>query len=198
MASKQKKHEKGKKNDRDISRPQENPQSKNTQKPRKNSAEKRGVIKTIALYLMVFMICLFGFTAAYVLGSDAWGMLDISKIKNAQQSMILYDFNGEQVAFAHGTENRIWVSIDEIPQQIRNVFVAAEDVRFYSHPGVDIRRIFGALWEDIKAGREARSGRINHHAAADQKQPFKHGKKSEPKDRRSNSIHPAGTRMFQG
>lgn len=151
MARKQKKHEKGKKNDRDISRPQENPQSEQHE-AQEEQRRKRGVIKTIALYLMVFMICLFGFTAAYVLGSDAWGMLDISKIKNAQQSMILYDFNGEQVAFAHGTENRIWVSIDEIPQQIRNVFVAAEDVRFYSHPGVDIRRIFGALWEDIKAG----------------------------------------------
>ena len=154
MAKKQNKHIAGRKYEgrQPEKRNRSQEQEEDRQEEKEQTYKRRGVLKTAALYFMVLMICLFGFTAAYVLGSDAWGMLDISKIKNAQQSMILYDFNGEQVASAHGTENRIWVSIEEIPQQIRDVFVAAEDVRFYSHPGVDIRRIFGALWEDIKAG----------------------------------------------
>lgn len=40
----------------------------------------------------------------------------------------------------HGEENRIWVSRDEIPQDLMNAAVSIEDKRFYKHHGVDWRR----------------------------------------------------------
>ncbi|MGI5884285.1 MAG: PBP1A family penicillin-binding protein, partial [Candidatus Spyradocola sp.] len=51
-----------------------------------------------------------------------------------------------------GTENRIYIPIEEIPEYVRNAFLAAEDVRFYSHHGVDPIRILGALVANLRSG----------------------------------------------
>ncbi len=40
---------------------------------------------------------------------------------------------------------RVPVSIDEIPQHVRDAFVCIEDERFYSHEGVDYKRTFAAF-----------------------------------------------------
>lgn len=41
--------------------------------------------------------------------------------------------------------HRIPVSIDQIPQHVRNAFVCTEDERFYIHDGVDYKRTFSAF-----------------------------------------------------
>lgn len=45
----------------------------------------------------------------------------------------------------HGGENRIWVSLDEIPQDLKDAYVAIEDKRFNAHNGVDWKRTFSAF-----------------------------------------------------
>jgi len=35
-------------------------------------------------------------------------------------------------------ENRTWVSIKEVPKDLKNAIIAVEDARFYKHHGVDI------------------------------------------------------------
>ena len=42
---------------------------------------------------------------------------------------------------------------EEIPRRIKDVFVFAEDKRFYSHPGVDILSIIRALYQNISGGK---------------------------------------------
>ena len=64
----------------------------------------------------------------------------------------MYDKDGNEVSVLKMSENRIYISIDSIPEAVRNAFIAAEDVRFYKHPGFDIKRIIGAAIADIKAG----------------------------------------------
>lgn len=44
----------------------------------------------------------------------------------------------------HGGENRIWADMHEIPDDLKNAFVAIEDQRFYEHKGVDWKRTAGA------------------------------------------------------
>src|SRR3954462_11982972 len=36
-----------------------------------------------------------------------------------------------------GEERRAVVSIDEVPPQLKHAIIAAEDERFYQHPGID-------------------------------------------------------------
>lgn len=45
----------------------------------------------------------------------------------------------------YGTENRMWVSYEEMPEDLINAFVSIEDKRFFTHDGIDIRRTAGAV-----------------------------------------------------
>lgn len=44
----------------------------------------------------------------------------------------------------YGTENRIWVDYDKMPDALWEAAVAIEDHRFFEHQGVDWRRTAGA------------------------------------------------------
>ncbi|MGR3199146.1 MAG: penicillin-binding protein 1A [Paracoccus sp. (in: a-proteobacteria)] len=46
-------------------------------------------------------------------------------------------------------ERRLFVPIDEIPDLVKQAFISAEDKNFYSHPGYDLRGIFGAAWQAL-------------------------------------------------
>lgn len=48
-------------------------------------------------------------------------------------------------------ENRIPISIDEIPNHVKQAFVAIEDRRFYEHAGVDFQSVVRAVIRDIAA-----------------------------------------------
>lgn len=54
---------------------------------------------------------------------------------------------GEWVEYQrlHGTENRIWVSIDKMPKYLGQAFIAIEDQHFYENCGVDWKRTAGAV-----------------------------------------------------
>ncbi len=45
----------------------------------------------------------------------------------------------------HGDENRIWISLDKIPKDLQNAFIAIEDEDFEKHHGVDWQRTFLAV-----------------------------------------------------
>lgn len=63
----------------------------------------------------------------------------------------IYDADGE-VLTRIWKENRVPVTIDQIPAHMRHAIVAIEDHRFYQHHGFDLVRIAGALIADIKGG----------------------------------------------
>lgn len=46
-----------------------------------------------------------------------------------------------------------WVSITEIPEAVKNAFIAAEDSRFYDHSGFDTAAILRAAWDNFKNQR---------------------------------------------
>ncbi len=77
--------------------------------------------------------------------------LDMDNLINYQQTSMVYDNQDNLISSIHGIENRIYVPLNQIPQHVQNAFIAVEDVRFRSHPGFDIRRMFGSLWQNIKA-----------------------------------------------
>ncbi len=74
--------------------------------------------------------------------------LDLTNVSMNFSSIIYYkDKNtGEYLELEkiHGAENRIWANFEEIPQDLKNAFVAIEDSRFYEHNGVDWIRTLGA------------------------------------------------------
>jgi penicillin-binding protein 1A len=51
-----------------------------------------------------------------------------------------------------GEERRSFVSISEVPQQLKDAIIAAEDERFYEHPGIDYVGVLRAAWANLSAG----------------------------------------------
>src|SRR5699024_9417482 len=46
---------------------------------------------------------------------------------------------------------RIPVDLEEVPNHVKDAFIAIEDKRFYSHSGVDFRSIMRAIYRDVLA-----------------------------------------------
>ena len=79
-----------------------------------------------------------------------WQALDLQKIDAPAQTTVIFDRNGRRAASAGG-ENRTLLSAEEMPDLVKQAFVAVEDARFYSHRGVDLTRVCGALLSDLKS-----------------------------------------------
>jgi len=69
----------------------------------------------------------------------------------------VYNTDGELLA-EYADEHRILTSFDEIPAQLRNAFLAAEDQQFYEHPGINPARIVSAALANLRAGRTVQGG----------------------------------------
>ncbi len=69
----------------------------------------------------------------------------------------MYDANGSLIGEFY-TERRYVVSLADMPDRLKNAFLAAEDARFYEHRGVDPVSIFRALFKNVQAGEIVQGG----------------------------------------
>lgn len=90
-----------------------------------------------------------GIAKAYV---ETAPTLDLALLDDQAQTSFIYDSDGNLITDYKGTENRVVVSIDQMPTHLQNAFIAVEDARFYTHNGVDIKRIVGALVANLTTG----------------------------------------------
>ncbi len=108
---------------------------------------KRKILWGIGAVFIVGVIVL-----VYLLDFPSWKELDMEKLTSLSQTTAVYDKDGELVTGLHGGENRTAVDISQVPEYVRNAFIAIEDARFYKHCGVDVRRIGGAIFSNLRAG----------------------------------------------
>lgn len=107
-------------------------------------------VKTFFCSILLCAVFVIIFVFSYVFNLKDWQVFDPTKITQASQSLTIYDRTGTAVCDLHGTEDRMDISIKELPDYVINAFLSSEDARFYEHSGVDIVRIFGALLKDIE------------------------------------------------
>lgn len=88
------------------------------------------------------------FTAAAIRDLEKF---DPNTLGETWQTSFLYDAQDQLITGIHGRENRIRISLNQIPVHVRDAFIASEDIRFAQHRGFDVRRMFGALIENIRA-----------------------------------------------
>ena len=77
----------------------------------------------------------------------------IEQIENYQPSIITQIFadDGEVIA-EFAVEKRVVIPYADVPEVLRNAFVAKEDQRFWSHHGFDPVGILRAAWDNVWAG----------------------------------------------
>ncbi|MEW5838276.1 MAG: penicillin-binding protein 1A [Pseudomonadota bacterium] len=84
---------------------------------------------------------------------------DVNSLRDTQFQvpMRVYDRNGSLMA-EFGEKRRIPATIEQVPPLVKNAFLAAEDDRFYEHPGVDWQGLFRAAWELLRTGHKGQGG----------------------------------------
>lgn len=113
-----------------------------------------------ALRLMLIVVLLLGLAlGGAVLGIAKGYMetaptLDLALLSDQDKTSFLYDANGNVITDYKGTENRVMVNIGVMPENLRNAFVAVEDARFYTHNGIDIKRIIGSFVQNFTTGSQ--------------------------------------------
>lgn len=79
----------------------------------------------------------------------------VDNIRNMEINMtsVIYVQNDkgewEEYQRLHGTENRIWVGIDKVPQHLKDALISIEDERFETHRGVDWKRTAHAVVNEL-------------------------------------------------
>ncbi len=74
-----------------------------------------------------------------------------------QVPLRVYSQEGRLIA-EFGEKRRIPVTIDQVPPALIQAFLAAEDDRFYSHPGVDYQGLLRAGFELLRTGEKRQGG----------------------------------------
>jgi len=77
--------------------------------------------------------------------------LNLAKLGEQDKTSFIYDAEGRLITDYKGTEDRIMVSLDEMPVTLQNAFIAVEDARFFTHSGVDVKRIVGAFISNLSS-----------------------------------------------
>src|SRR5690554_6554211 len=78
--------------------------------------------------------------------------VDLSDYKYVpSQKSLIYSSDGEIIAEIY-EENRIYVELDRIPENLVKALVDVEDNRFYKHKGYDVLGIVRALMTNMKNG----------------------------------------------
>lgn len=78
----------------------------------------------------------------------------VAELKNTQLQLPLQVYSKDNQLIAEfGQFRRRPVTFDQVPEKLRNAFIAIEDARFYKHKGVDFRGIARAVVSVLKSGR---------------------------------------------
>ena len=127
-------------------------------KPRESARNFLLSVVMMTAKMLFFAVLLIGLCLGGVLGGVAKAWIDtcpdleIEKIGAQSLTSFIYDKNGDLITEFKGSENRIYVDYEEIPQQLINAVIAIEDARFYEHHGVDVKRMAGSLVNNLSGG----------------------------------------------
>ena len=100
-----------------------------------------------------------GIPALAILLAVAWsrclfmGCPDVHRLASYQPggASVLLDRNGKAFADLAPIEGEL-IRLPTLPKHVPEAFIAVEDQRFRDHEAIDLRRVLGAVWNNVRAG----------------------------------------------
>ncbi len=121
--------------------------ARNKQKaPRKKGFLKKILLVFISLFILIGLAV--GVVFAYYIATAP--KLDIDKL-DVPFASTLYDMDDKSFANLY-EENRTKIKYEDLPDVLIDAVTSTEDARFFKHPGIDIRRIGGAVIANFRHG----------------------------------------------
>ena len=108
------------------------------------------------IYYIVGIIS-FSLVALYIVLASSLPSVEELQDMKMQIPMRIYTQDKKLIA-VYGEKKRIPVTFSEIPEDLKNAFIAAEDNRFYSHSGVDYFGLLRAFKSFVSTGKVTQGG----------------------------------------
>ena len=102
-------------------------------------------IKRVIFSLIILVIIIIGILIA--VSTHQWKKLAQEMIGN--QNSIVKDVDGNVIAKLGSEKKNNNISIEKMPNNLKNAYIAIEDERFYKHHGVDIKRTSSAIFSYV-------------------------------------------------
>ncbi|WP_369798174.1 penicillin-binding protein 1A [Methylobacter sp. BBA5.1] len=84
---------------------------------------------------------------------------DIKALHNVQYQIPLSIYSKDNFLIAQfGEKKRTPISLNKVPQRVINAFLAAEDERFFEHPGIDYKGLLRAAIQLALTGKKSQGG----------------------------------------
>lgn len=123
---------------------------------------KRKTLKILAWLSLLSVIVVSGILAfgAFLYWSTVYPTLpDVNELKTVQMQVPLRVYTSDNKLMAEfGEKRRIPLTYDQFPPQMIQAILAAEDDRFFEHPGVDYQGILRAVFELARTGHKSQGG----------------------------------------
>ena len=87
------------------------------------------------------------------------GLPSVEEVRNVELQVPLRVYTAEgELIDEFGEMRRTPIRLSDVPQSMQQAFIAAEDRRFYQHPGVDYQGITRAVWYLVRTGEKGPGG----------------------------------------
>ena len=116
---------------------------RNNKTNKKNKANKK--FKKFIIIVVIILILLLG----VFLGVSSYTWKQITQEMFVNETSIVVDSEGKTIAKLGSERKKIKINNEDIPENLKNAYVAIEDERFYKHHGVDIKRTASAVFSYI-------------------------------------------------
>ncbi len=116
------------------------------------------ILKWLAIFFITLTLAtaIFGYFLYHKLSAE---LPDINTLHNVQYQIPLSIYSKDGLLLAQfGEKKRSPVNSEEIPQQLINAFISAEDDSFYEHPGVDFKGLLRAGLQLALTGKKKQGG----------------------------------------
>lgn len=122
--------------------------------------DKKDKIKIILLILLLIFTIMFSILFAIIVSIiSKTPTTNLENLTNSfNQTSYIYSKDNTLLEKVESLEYRTLVDLDDIPDHVKNSFVAIEDHRFYTHKGLDPIGIASSLVTNIKSGSLVRGG----------------------------------------
>ncbi|WP_404344859.1 penicillin-binding protein 1A [Vreelandella venusta] len=119
-------------------------------------------LRTLVLSLFSLVVALSGAIILAVIGAAIYfspGLPDVRQLQDFELHTPLRIFtNDGKLIGEFGEERRMAIDFDDIPQDMINALIAAEDASYFDHAGVDPRGLARAVVELVQSGGTIQSG----------------------------------------
>jgi len=103
------------------------------------------IVFSIRLFLLIFVLGIIGGLILWLAIVPSLPSVEALREVRLQVPLRIYSAD-EKLLLEVGEQRRIPLALDAIPERLRQAFLAAEDDRFYRHPGIDWRGTTRAVW----------------------------------------------------